>query len=129
LRYCGGRRVKQRDGRTKVVRDAKKPGHGVLALPVSALVQVPGLPPNLQPLFEGEFERNAAAFGAVLVLMVFPFPFAHVESYWLRIIFTSCRRDRPGWRWRLLALKLVDGAQMRDELIFMGRPAFPNSPI
>jgi hypothetical protein len=49
-------------------------------------------------LFEGEFERNAAAFSAVLVLMVFPFPFAHVESYWLRMIFTSCRRDRPGWR-------------------------------
>jgi hypothetical protein len=44
---------------------AKKPGHDVLALPVSPLVQVPRLPPNLQPLFEGEFERNAAAFGAV----------------------------------------------------------------
>jgi hypothetical protein len=29
-------------------------------------------------LFECEFERNAAAFGAVLVLIVFLFPFAHV---------------------------------------------------
>jgi hypothetical protein len=52
--------------------------HDVLALPVSAFVQVPGVLPNLQPLFECEFERNAAAFGAVLVLIVFLFPFAHV---------------------------------------------------
>ena len=70
---------------------AEKPGHDVLALPVSAFVQVPGVLPNFQPLFECEFERNVAAFGAVLVLIVFLFPFAHAEPYWLRIILTRCR--------------------------------------
>src|SRR6267143_7326617 len=50
---------------------AEKPGHDVLALPVSAFLQVPGVLPNFQPLFECEFERNAAASGAVLVLTVF----------------------------------------------------------
>jgi len=59
---------------------AEKPGHNVVALPGSALVHVPGVLPNFQPLFECEFERNAAAFGAVLVLMVFLLPLAHVES-------------------------------------------------
>ena len=70
---------------------AEKPGHDVLALPVSAFVQVPGSLPNFQPLFEGELERNAAADGAVLVLIVFLFPFAHMESYWLRMMLTRCR--------------------------------------
>jgi hypothetical protein len=42
-------------------------------------------------LFECEFERNAAAFGAVLVLIVFLFPFAHGGPYWLRMILTRCR--------------------------------------
>jgi hypothetical protein len=50
---------------------AEKPGHDVLALPGSAFVQVPGVLPNFQPLFECEFKRNAAAFGAIPVLMVF----------------------------------------------------------
>jgi hypothetical protein len=59
---------------------AEKPGHDVPALPGSAFVQVPGVLPNFQPLFECEFERNAAAFGAVLVLMVFLLPLVHVES-------------------------------------------------
>jgi hypothetical protein len=67
---------------------AEKPGHDVLALPVSAFAQMPGVLPNCQPLFECEFERNAAAFGAVLVLIVFLFPFAHAEPYWLRMILT-----------------------------------------
>ncbi len=72
---------------------AEKPGHDVLALPVSAFVQVPGVLPNFQPLFECEFERNAAASGAVLVLIVFLFPFAHVEPYWLRMMLTRCGGD------------------------------------
>jgi hypothetical protein len=59
---------------------AEKPGHDVLALPVSAFAQMPGVLPNFQPLFECEFERNAAAFGAVLVLIVFLFPFVHVRT-------------------------------------------------
>jgi hypothetical protein len=46
-------------------------------------------------LFECEFERNAAAFGAVLVLIVFPFPFAHAQPYWLRTILTRCH----GYLW------------------------------
>jgi len=70
---------------------AEKPGHDVLALPVSAFVQVPGVLPNFQPLFECEFEWNAAAFGAMLVLIVFLFPFAHAEPYRLRMILTRCR--------------------------------------
>jgi hypothetical protein len=70
---------------------AEKSGHDVLALPVSAFAQMPGVLPNFQPLFECEFERNAAAFGAILVLIVFLFPFAHGEPYWLRMILTRCR--------------------------------------
>jgi hypothetical protein len=70
---------------------AEKPGHDVLALPVSAFAQMPRVLPNFQPLFECEFERNAAAFGAVLVLIVFLFPFEHAEPYWLRMILTRCR--------------------------------------
>jgi hypothetical protein len=62
---------------------AEKPRHDVLALRGSAFVQVARVLPNFQPLFECEFERNAAAFGAKLVLVVFLFPFAHVEWYWL----------------------------------------------
>jgi hypothetical protein len=56
---------------------AEKPGHDVLALPGSAFVQVPGVLPNSQPLVECEFERNAAEFGAILVLMVSPLPLDH----------------------------------------------------
>jgi hypothetical protein len=41
----------------------EKPSHG---LAWSAFVQMPEVLPNFQPLFECEFERNAAAFGAVL---------------------------------------------------------------
>jgi hypothetical protein len=70
----------------------EKPGHDVLALPGSAFVEVPGVLPNFQPLFECEFERNAAAFGAKLVVVVVLFPFAHVEWYWLRMVLTRCRR-------------------------------------
>jgi hypothetical protein len=73
---------------------AEKPGHDALALPGSAFGQVPGVLPNFQPLFECEFERNAAAFGAILVLMVFLLPLAHVESYWLRMVLTRYRRLR-----------------------------------
>jgi hypothetical protein len=47
-------------------------------------------------LFECEFERNAAAFGAVLVLIVFLFPFVHGEPYWLRMILTRCRAGGTG---------------------------------
>jgi hypothetical protein len=65
---------------------AEKPGHDVVALP--------GVLPNFQPLVEREFERNAAEFGAMLVLTVFLLPFDHVESYWLRMVLTRCRRRR-----------------------------------
>lgn len=75
---------------------AEKPSHDVLALPVSAFAQMPGVLPNFQPLFECEFERNAAAFGAVLVLIVFLFPFVHAEPYWLRMILTRCRAGGTG---------------------------------
>jgi hypothetical protein len=75
---------------------AEKPGHDVLALLVSAFAQMPGVLPNFQPLFECEFERNAAAFGAVLVLIVFLLPFAHGEPYWLRMILTRCRAGGTG---------------------------------
>ena len=81
---------------------AEKPSHDVLALPVSAFVQVPGVLPNFQPLFECEFERNAAAFGAVLVLIVFLFQFAHAEPYWLRMILTRCR----GYLWLRIWLQV-----------------------
>jgi len=81
---------------------AKKPGHDVLALPMSALAQMPGVLPNFQPLFECEFERNAAAFGAVLVLIVFLFQFAHAEPYWLRMILTRCR----GYLWLRIWLQV-----------------------
>jgi hypothetical protein len=75
---------------------AEKPGHDVLALPVSALAQMPGVRPNFQPLFECEFERNAAAFGAVLVLIVFLFPFAHVRT----ILVENDPHKMPRWRHR-----------------------------
>jgi hypothetical protein len=77
---------------------AEKPGHDVLALPVSAFVQVPGVLPNFQPLFECEFERNAAASGAVLVLTVFLFPFAHTETLLARLKTPGHRRDKRARR-------------------------------
>jgi hypothetical protein len=45
-------------------------------------------------LFECEFERNAAESGAILVLIVFLLPLAHVESYRLGMDLTRYRRRR-----------------------------------